>query len=674
MDKSVLDELIFEDGDSQENSEISLRNLKHLIVQSYLFDLTKCKTVAFTYPYSKLLFDSGTILSLKFKLNQGHILYQFNPSYATGHSFKQLDTSWFSNAFLTLAKPRALRYQQDNEFSVEMDGGNCTLGILGWKCYKIFSSFQPISVEVRLILPCSECDQNFQSTLQALKIPPSVFMNNVLVERIPNPLSLYQYAILDQNSKIVSKLAVYGDADLSKGLSCTTLQIRPIQQKDAELPDISSSENVEFDESNDFRLYKTYELKSAFSKSLVFLSKVFCLNVDHINSHVHIWYGDEKRKLEPLVRMTGSNKELTFQLFYMKDGRGRYLNDFQKSIPISVDKEGYAEIRLGILTNGKDSFHVVANDLKIGPISFNLRGGNISFGSEWLIKKKELGILDPSSRRRITDIFKYVRCFVDGDEKKLDVSRTAENHYQGSASAASNIGDLSVFRIKHVTDIFKPREKEQPDKPVIVPEKQPTIQPEGEKEVVKVQTDQNVDRWNKNLVVINSGDFSKQDVEKIKSELEKFYMKQKILREDVDDLVLQLGVSLCTSKNLMSDPLRPVVSLIEAAKNSGFYKTRHLKNSTMNQGQSSISVNPPYVRSRSVEQLETSCNRVLVWPKTHANKRGLLPEYAYLACDFFKFEDVALSDSERLALNSPNTVISLKNKYRRNIVNVNQNF
>nr|QTP76590.1 CPm [Potato yellow vein virus] len=674
MDKSVLDELIFEDGDSQENSEISLRNLKHFIVQSYLFDLTKCKTITFTYPYSKLLFDSRAILSLKFKLNQGYILYQFNPTNATGHSFKQLDTSWFSNAFLTLAKPRALRYQQDNEFSVEMDGGNCTLGILGWKCYKIFSSFQPTSVEVRLILPCSEFDQSSQSSLQALKIPPSAFMNNVLVDRISNPLSLYQYVILDQNSKIVSKLAVYGDADLSKGLSCTSLQIRPIQQKDAELPDISSSENVEFDESNDFRLYKTYELKSAFSKSLVFLCKVFCLNVDHINSHVQIWYGDEKRKLEPLVRMTGSNKELTFQLFYIKDGRGRYIDDFQKSIPISVDKEGYAEVRLGILTNGKDSFHVVANDLKIGPISFNLRGGNISFGSEWLIKKKDLGTLDPSSRRRITDIFKYVRCFVDGDEKKLDISKTAENHYQGNASAISNIGDLSVFRIKHVTDIFKPKEKEQPEKPVIIPEKQPTIQPEGEKEVVKVQTDQNVDRRNKNLVVINSGDFSKQEAEKIKSELEKFYMKQKVLREDVDDLVLQLGVSFCTSKNSMSDSHSYVVWRCEDGKNRRFYKNRHSKFLNMTFGESPRNVERIYLRSRSAEILEKLRNRVLVWPKTHANKRGLLPEYAYLACDFFKFEDVALSDSERLALNSPNTVISLKNKYRRNIVNVNQNF
>nr|AFA36241.1 coat protein minor [Potato yellow vein virus] len=674
MDKSVLDELIFEDGDSQGIPGLSLRIRKHFIVQGYLFHRIVRWTGAFTYPYSKLLFDSGTILSLKFKLNQGHILYQFNPSYATGHSFKQLDTSWFSNAFLTLAKPRALRYQQDNEFSVEMDGGNCTLGILGWKCYKIFSSFQPISVEVRLILPCSECDQSSQSSLRALLIPPRGFMRNVLFERIPNPLSLYQYAILDQNSKIVSKLAVYGDADLSKGLSCTTLQIRPIQQKDAELPDISSSENVEFDESNDFRLYKTYELKSAFSKSLVFLCKVFCLNVDHINSHVQIWYGDEKRKQKQLVRMTGSNKELTFQLFYMKDGRGRYLNDFQKSIPISVDKEGYAEIRLGILTNGKDSFHVVANDLKIGPISFNLRGGNISFGSEWLIKKKELGILDPSSRRRITDIFKYVRCFVDGDEKKLDVSRTAENHYQGSASAASNIGDLSVFRIKHVTDIFKPREKEQPDKPVIVPEKQPTIQPEGEKEVVKVQTDQNVDRRNKNLVVINSGDFSKQDVEKIKSVLEKLIIKQKILRGSSEISVIHLKHSIVPSKNSMSDPHSYVVWRCEDGKNRRFYKNRHSKFLNMTFGESPRNVERIYLRSRSAEILEKLRNRVLIWPKTHANKRGLLPEYAYLACDFFKFEDVALSDSERLALNSPNTVISLKNKYRRNIVNVNQNF
>nr|AFA36237.1 coat protein minor [Potato yellow vein virus] len=674
MDKSVLDELIFEDGDSQENSEISLRNLKVFSGECYLFELIKWKGVGRTYPYSRILFESRGNAAMRVKVRQGDILNQYKVAKVSGHSIALLHFLWFSHASGALAVARARWNKVDNAFSLKMHGGNWTFGIHVWKCFKIFSSCVLTSVLERRMLPRWENKIRSKTSLQGLIIPPSGFMNNVLVDRISNPLSLYQYVILDQNSKIVSKLAVYGDADLRKGLSCTSLQIRPIQQKDAELPDISSSENVEFDESNDFRLYKTYELKSAFSKSLVFLCKVFCLNVDHINSHVQIWYGDEKRKLEPLVRMTGSNKELTFQLFYMKDGRGRYIDDFQKSIPISVDKEGYAEVRLGILTNGKDSFHVVANDLKIGPISFNLRGGNISFGSEWLIKKKDLGTLDPSSRRRITDIFKYVRCFVDGDEKKLDISKTAENHYQGNASAISNIGDLSVFRIKHVTDIFKPKEKEQPEKPVIIPEKQPTIQPEGEKEVVKVQTDQNVDRRNKNLVVINSGDFSKQEAEKIKSELEKFYMKQKVLREDVDDLVLQLGVSFCTSKNSTSDPHSYVVWRCEDGKNRRFYKNSHSKFLNMTFGESPRNVERIYLRSRSAEILEKLRDRVLVWPKTHANKRGLLPEYAYLACDFFKFEDVALSDSERLALNSPNTVISLKNKYRRNIVNVNQNF
>nr|UYO08063.1 minor coat protein duplication [Crinivirus sp.] len=229
----------------------------------------------------------------------------------------------------------------------------------------------------------------------------------------------------------------------------------------------------------------------------------------------------------------------------------------------------------------------------------------------------------------------------------------------------SEIKDSSDLKILEMNDqITKPISNVAVEKPANTVEVKPMEKPIDNLVVQEIGP-------SKNFVTTNSSRISLDADSKIFEFAVSYYKAKGISAEDSKLLIYQMGVSFCTSKNAISDNNHYLIWKDNNGKAKRFYKSAHSRmlNSLI---ELPCNIERLLLRNRSDEILDLLRKKALEWPLNHAIRRGIKPEFAYLACDFFDLKKAVLSEQEMLALNSTQFYVQMRHKHKRVIVNVNQ--
>uniref|UniRef100_A0AAU6NE80 Minor coat protein n=1 Tax=Yam virus 1 TaxID=3123105 RepID=A0AAU6NE80_9CLOS len=263
---------------------------------------------------------------------------------------------------------------------------------------------------------------------------------------------------------------------------------------------------------------------------------------------------------------------------------------------------------------------------------------------------------------RIIDFYS-VKSYTDLNIKEIDVPKPKE-----PSTDKEKQSEPSVTQQEKVVE-QKPGEKKKED---IDKSNSQVVLTEADKEKVNKMAEEKKLGASK-LKKIETNKLGRDDMEEIFEKAKMFYMKRGLSSEQSELLIYQMGVSFCTSRNSIGDLNSHLVWTTEKGENIKIFKGYHVRLLTA-LCKTVCNVERLILKNKSKIILELLRSEILKLPLNHARKRGIKPQFAYLACDFLDLSGVNLSEEEQLALNSSMHYVLMKNKHKRSIVNVNQLF
>lgn len=246
--------------------------------------------------------------------------------------------------------------------------------------------------------------------------------------------------------------------------------------------------------------------------------------------------------------------------------------------------------------------------------------------------------------------------------------------------------DLDL-NIRDVNDkpqpVPKPKEDDKP-KPKPKEEDKPNMDGKGDLDDSKSKAGKVVEEPKENVIVNEkreSENTKLKSVERysltnneLKDVFEKaieHYTKRGFSKAQSELIIFQMGISFCTSKNSVGDMQSHLIWQKEDGKHVRIRKNEHVK-MLLSLVRTPCNVERALLRQNSPRCLELLKDGKLVPGWIHAKRRGFKEEFAYLACDFIDPSYIRLSEEEKMAINSAQNYVLLKNKHKRSIVNVNQ--
>nr|ACL13305.1 CPm [Cucurbit yellow stunting disorder virus]QTH19338.1 minor coat protein [Cucurbit yellow stunting disorder virus] len=164
---------------------------------------------------------------------------------------------------------------------------------------------------------------------------------------------------------------------------------------------------------------------------------------------------------------------------------------------------------------------------------------------------------------------------------------------------------------------------------------------------------------------------NRQELKKVFEGAVEHYVKGGFSRSQAELIIFQMGVSFCTSKNSIGDIHSHLLWEKEDGKIVRVRKGEHVK-MLYSFVRTPCNIERAMLRMYSSQIFKLLKDGVLVPGWSHVKRRNFKEEYAYMACDFYDFSSIKLSEQEKLAANSAQNYVLLKNKHKRSIVNVNQ--
>nr|BAC66368.1 duplicated coat protein [Cucumber yellows virus] len=649
----------FDEGVPDEDQELSARAASPYLFHNFTLPLIESNTLEFDVNFHDHILANSIILYIRFHIKDAQILYKIDGGNFGRQSIQQVGGSFFSLRYTEIAKPKLLNNGVTNSFAIVPTNDSYLVKIKGWNCYGIKKSFDPTNIEFAVSFPIKGFSLTGGRTYEANVISLADIFQNFKINGVSSSLGLKAYVLYGAGNKTSFNVVPKRTLNLNEVANQSSLELMEKKERTVpELPDISTSQNSAYD-SQCFRLYDVYAPTQNPKSKVRITGSLKPISCREVRSILQLWFGDLKNMLELLVDCDPiRNKEIQMKIFYRKNGNSTYLTSYiQKAIPVQ-EKGNLKLYEFGFNYSEDGVFEIITAGRTSATFKLKIPVPKLQVGYEFQFTKE---LSDPKNVGKLKKLINFGRiALIEIDGKKIELSpvKVAEGTNQTSVSLCAANPPIDAEEVKEIKDMLVVKN----DKPEIV---------ENEKEVVDVTQNDEVSNLSANYIASVTSPISDISLRRIFEKVRKHYVDSGIKESDAELLIYQMGVSFCTSKNAMSDNSNFIFWKTVSGTNKRFSKSAHSR-MLNNQTSQCCNVERLLLRSRSLLIFNLLKRKQLEWPHLHAQRRGLRPEFAYMACDFYDLKALPLSEAEILALNESHKYSLFRNKHKRTIVNVNQ--
>ncbi|WBP49981.1 minor coat protein [Mulberry crinivirus] len=655
---------------SEEESldSISTRDTAKRFVQYLEFDISKVTSLEFNFRNHSVLKRISAVLSLRWIIPNGVIVYSFLTTDNRGHSIRQYGGSLISYGYWSIDSPRRILDDSTCPYKLIKEKDDFIISIFGWRCYGIKGSFQPSKIQICLSFPLKSI---------ILHVNKSYISNFIFFDGLASNLKLNGedcdtnnvtclYSDPTSNSSIA--LGVRQGLPIGIAFVESQLNIAEVVSRDFEILGEPTDGKIEADPEKVFRMYDVYTVDMSDFSELEITMDFLPVPLNDVRSICQFWLGERENRFETIIDKSLNKDIIYVRNYYTKGGKGSY---FGKDNEILTANNGVKIRRFHkfrIVNHGNDIYSVFVNSKLMCKIQHVINRLAFECGFEFQILNKSMLSYDVSRVRRLVGFGSVREIKRDGQVLQLRNRDSVNNLQNVNIRDLPMVSRVSVENMRELADLFIPLPVQTSDDKVI----DSTIPVESDNQIKPdVNESKTAAKPSKNFVSAQYSILSSDQLEKIMQNMCDYYQKRGVSKADCILLIYQMGVSFCTSRNSMSDPNNGILWKTEDGKVKRFSKSTHSK--ILNRMiDAPCNVERLLLRSRSDEILDLLRNKTLDWPKAQAIRRGVKPEYAYLACDFFDLKTTPLSEQEQMAMNSAQFYVQMRNKHKRAVVNVNQ--
>nr|QNN88893.1 minor coat protein [Strawberry pallidosis-associated virus] len=648
---------------------LSVRDASGLINQIITFDYSNFLNLKFFLFLRSSFRALGFQFYIRVNLYRGYALYSCDCRNDNRQDLKEYAVGAWSSSITNISKPKVLRYDSDNQIILTKLNDGLQFNILGWNAYLVKSSFTIKSIDLIFQIPCDRITFNKDlkynaNYIDSLSILKDLSKDNIIVDK---PVSnLYYYHSAD---KLTVPLILKKFIPAAIMNSVKDFEIEPvIEQRSEDLEDVTTTDDVN-DQEKVIRIYDTVFVNFSKGKEVRIIGLVRPLMVKDFRNIFQLWFGNDGDILELIFDNNLDHGRSDFyRLYYKKGGRGKYRDDLAKTMENVESRGGFKYYDFGFKLMDNDIIEVKAFNKTLYSVKHKIPSRELEVGFEFQLTGPEMQSVDMKHLKRPSNYGKIVSIFIDGVQAAFETRKPFLKGYAANVQnlLANSLVDFSTA--KKVTDFIIPK-PEKPD--VVIPEENKIVVPEEENVVSGLVGDGSRFQLSKNFVETRTSPLGLELEAEIFKKMKDYYTRAKLTPEDAELIIYQMGVSFCTSKSSVNDTSNFILWKDSEGRIRKFGKGIHSR-LIQELSKSPCNVERTLLSSRSKEILELLRQKKLDWPFNHANKRGIMPEYAYLACDFLNLKKVSLSEGEKLAMTSQQMYARLVNKHKRAIVNVNQ--
>ncbi|ADU25039.1 p77 [Diodia vein chlorosis virus] len=656
------------DGDD-EDQNLSGRASKLTFNQTFSFVGVDFKELTFAVPYNDNVYRSATSFYVRINLKRGYVLYSCNFKDNANQSIKEINTGFWQSAYTIIEKPRQLKWNGDNSFSILKTSNGWEIKIKGWKCYLIKESFLPISLDLLLSIPLDGFMISKEKSYVSKFIDPSSIIKDCKVDGNYFDKWKIDVEIINSIQKFSSKILTNIALSLGSFNNIEDLDIREKEvDKSISLDDVKPTDIVE-DVRDVVRIYHTTSMSSVSCKRFSLLGRVSSVSHSNIRTIFQIWYGDSKNMLELLIDNSEKHKSNdVFRIFYTKDGKGKYQSNLDRVLTDVPLSDGYKVYEIVLDFKNNDVIDVTAQRKFLYSLRLPIQTKFIRCGFEIQILDLNTKLFNTSNLKRIVGFGNIEKIIIDGSVANFTIDNIPLSNLNVGAKDIKSKVEVALSNVKEVKDLFLPLPLPAESTPTeVVP-----VEPSRNNNEVKTDGDDiGGFKLNKNFISIRSSVLGKDTEDRLFNQMVEYYVRLGFPEDQAEFIIYQFAVSFCTSKNSTTDRKNFIhwrnkdgaIRILSKGKHSRLFQS--LTNFPCN-------VERTVLAGRSDKILKLLRDRQLLWPYKNAEKRGIKPEFAYMACDFLKVDKAVLSEEEQLAITSQRMYVNLSNKHKRSIVSVNQ--
>lgn len=613
---------------------------------------------------------------IRFNIREGNVRLKIDTSSNWEVSMQQVRLSTWFSAFTTIEKPRTPRVGRDYPLKFFKEANETIISCMGWRNYKISSSYQVDSVDLMLLSNMRDVNVDFSKPLTADYVPfESVFDfikvkgSDVSVQDIfltyNDATSRRNYEVQRGSKKVLSQIKTEKDLNFSN-----VLPPPPPVEEEKINPIIY---NPVTDVSRVFRLYYTWSVPGDFNRiveSEILFPKVFPKDFVILQQ---MWYGTSKGDIETFVEMNPTIQNVKIGVAGWENDRFGVFKVDQKNVT-RIDGVLPQVFRHTIVKRNDGMLIVFINDVELVKTKQKIDKPNITVGWEFHIPRALVDKLGSENLTKLIDIPNPKFIKIDGEDVKPLPVHSQVNNLNGCGHKLTKANSVGFLRLSEAQQLFEPKAPEEMDKHV-VEEQKPTIDKDANKEASIKSDEKNVlfvgTLEKSKLVGINHYLLTPDQDNKIFSTMVKHYRDLGFSTDQAKLIIYQMGVTFGTARGCCSDTSSNLIWTNDKGENVVLKKGEHCKRLNL-LSPFACNVERLVLRRRSGEILELLRSRRLLPPNRLAKKKGVSDELAYMACDFLDFSNQLLSQEENLALYTVKQYVRLQNKHRRSIVNVSQ--
>lgn len=660
-------ELSTDDNDSSiESRDLELRDVNAYYYQTLDFKVETLTSLDFNFQYHKVLPPLKSSFYVKFNTQNGSILYTLSLRDSTLHSIQNVGNVDPNVKYQIHVAPRRNYPGASIKYKIAKSQSEYSVSVNDWKCYSITGVSSIISIEAVIVFPINDLDIDKTKSLTCNRLEVSDYLKDLRVNTLNHTDHSKRCMLLLDNGRTSIIMKEIGVVRLQDGFDTNKLNISVIKEViPDELPDIVNG-NVEDSVDPYVILSEDYDICKNSFKSCDVSCKFRFFKSDFLKQNARLSYGDNLTRISLSVERDLHSADNQVRIHYNKHNKGAYLEDSFKYVDESPGGNEENSITFGLSLRENDVIDLKINNKIFRSVRLKISTFQLSFNIELQLRSSLMKLYKHLPVKNITGLGGLDKVIVDDKHQNYQLKIFKETGTKIYLKHDTRKSKIDVYQIKTIKDIFDDNSKVVEVTEIIEEDGKTTSSSGSSNSILPVEPS-----LSKNFVRSSTSILSQKRDEEIFNRAKKFYVDVGVPPEDVELLIFQMAVSFCTSKNSMGDSSSALFWKTRDGNISKFLKSSH---SRLLNSMSKIPCNVERIlmRNRSEKILGLLRSKRLEWPFNQAIRRGLKPEYAYMACDFLDLKNLQLTEGEQLAITSVSMYSNLRNKHKRTIVNVNQ--
>nr|AVL25836.1 minor coat protein [Arracacha latent virus C] len=608
---------------------------------------------------------------LKVNIPDGSVMYSYKHKTRNPHNIIQTGGGGFTSAYWKIDNPKTSLIRSELFIKIFEEGDYYIMSIMGWRAYGFKKSFLPSSMDIIFSVPINYINLVANETYVSNIIATSDLIPKSTLNKKPHDLQYRGSLLINNSAKLLLTPEVVKVLSASQIVDSKSLEIKVKEKSLFEaLPDIKPEDNIA-GLGGVVRLYNVCRTTCRPLDRIKVIITAKFPKLDFLRSIVQIWYGLNDGMLELIFERPRNSNMSKHSFMYRKDGKGMYYGDRSQVALWDERPTDFKSVTFEIVETVENNFQLIINGDEVGKFILPMKTRELDIGYEFQLDQSSLIGKDLNKMKSITDYGEIESVLINNVSANLRPLQVTIDKSQLDLKKMKSGEFISLQSVRQLNDLFT--QVPEPIVDVVTPigdvdvEVNPIIKPT----IIKVDMDAIPSRLSKNFVVSNHSGLDPKDDKEYFEFIKDHYRKRNFHEDDLERIIFQMGISFCTSKNSICDRSN---SLLWKDSKGAMKRIRKSTHSRVLQSlsKSNWNVERSLLRNRSDQILNMLRNKELEWPTRHAFLRGIKPEYAYMACDFFDLKKSNLSEAEHIALNSAMLYTALKHKHKRTIVNVNQ--